>query len=180
MFDPKKKYASSDFDPIPANIYPVRCREFKKNQSKKKDGGEYLNLEWEIVSGEYKGRRLWSIQSLKLNIDMVADRFANLIISTGHTDEFDPDDMGVLHKILDGSVVRAKVITEEYVSTKETDSNGSPVVKTKNSIEAFMEASKEDKAAAAEMEAVADAIGAGTGGTGGMNKKDLDDIPFGG
>lgn len=180
MFDPKKRYADGDRSPVPVAIYPLRIRKVEKRQSKKQGGGFYLNLELDIVSGDFKTRRLWHIQSLKLNIDMVADRFANLILSTGHTEEFDPEDMGVLHKILDGAVVRANVTQTEYKS-RDLDEDGNPIMKTKNEIESFMEATEQDRINADDMDPVDDGgSSSGMSGSGGMKKKDLGDIPFGG
>lgn len=53
----------TDFEPIPAGKYPAILCDSQEKQSKA--GHSYLSLEFEIVEGRYKGRKLWT--NLNLN-----------------------------------------------------------------------------------------------------------------
>ena len=52
------------FEPIPAGKYLVLIVDSKTKQTKN-GAGEYLQLEFEIVDGPYKGRRVWERLTLK-------------------------------------------------------------------------------------------------------------------
>ena len=49
----------NDFDPIPADKYAVviTASQFKENKTKT---GEYLELTFQVIDGEYKNRLLWA------------------------------------------------------------------------------------------------------------------------
>jgi len=52
------------FEPIPAGKYLVLIVDSKTKQTKN-GAGEYLQLEFEIVDGPYKGRKVWERLTLK-------------------------------------------------------------------------------------------------------------------
>ena len=61
------------FDPIPAGKYLVALRASEEKTSKK--GHKYLGLEFEVLDGPYRGRKLWT--NLNLNHpDAEAVKFA--------------------------------------------------------------------------------------------------------
>ncbi len=47
------------FDPIPAGEYPAHVTKSSIEDTKKKDG-KYIKLEFTVLDGESKGRKLWS------------------------------------------------------------------------------------------------------------------------
>ena len=63
-FDASTVEPATDFDPIPAGKYlgVISDSEFKPTKS---GNGNFLELTFEVLEGEYKGRRLWS----RLNLD---------------------------------------------------------------------------------------------------------------
>ena len=54
----------ADFEPLPAGKYTVVLTgsDWKKTKS---GNGSYLELEFEVIEGEFKGRKLWA----RLNLD---------------------------------------------------------------------------------------------------------------
>lgn len=63
-FDAEKVEPNVGFDPIPAGSYMAIITASEMKATKSNDGN-YLELTFEIVAGEYKGRNLWD----RLNID---------------------------------------------------------------------------------------------------------------
>jgi len=63
-FDASQVEPADEFEPIPAGKYPavITDSEFKETKA---GTGTYLQLAFEIIDGEYKGRLLWS----RLNLD---------------------------------------------------------------------------------------------------------------
>ena len=63
-FDARTVEPAADFDPIPAGKYVavIAGSEMKPTKS---GNGAYLELEFQVAEGEYKGRKLWS----RLNLD---------------------------------------------------------------------------------------------------------------
>lgn len=55
---------ASGFDAIPAGQYIV-CARKAEVQKTKTGTGEYVKVEFEILSGEYRGRKLWSQFNVK-------------------------------------------------------------------------------------------------------------------
>ena len=49
---------SSNFDPIPAGKYLAMIVDSQEKTSQK--GHTYLNLEFEVIDGEFKGRKVWT------------------------------------------------------------------------------------------------------------------------
>lgn len=54
----------NSFDPLPAGWYPVAITDSEFKPTKKNDG-QYLQLEYTVLEGEYEGRRVWD----RLNLD---------------------------------------------------------------------------------------------------------------
>lgn len=63
-FDAEQVEPNQDFEPIPAGEYVAVAvnSEFKRTQS---GNGEYLEITWEIMDGQFRGRRLWDRLNLK-------------------------------------------------------------------------------------------------------------------
>ena len=55
---------SQDFDPIPAGKYPA-CIVESEMKPTKAGNGSYLQLTFEVLEGEFKGRKVWS----RLNLE---------------------------------------------------------------------------------------------------------------
>ena len=63
-FDASNVDPSSEFEPVPADKYLATIIESEMKPTKA-GTGEYLQLTFEILAGEYRGRRLWSRLNLK-------------------------------------------------------------------------------------------------------------------
>ena len=63
-FDANEVAPNEDFSPIPAGEYLSMLIDSEMKETKKGDG-EYLELTWEILDGDYKSRRLWDRLNLK-------------------------------------------------------------------------------------------------------------------
>jgi hypothetical protein len=63
-FDANQVEPSDEFEPLPAGKYPavITDSEFKETKA---GTGNYLQLAFEVIEGEHKGRLLWS----RLNLD---------------------------------------------------------------------------------------------------------------
>jgi hypothetical protein len=53
-----------NFDAIPAGLYKAIATA-SENKENKKGTGSYLQIAWEIIEGEFKGRKLWSRLNLQ-------------------------------------------------------------------------------------------------------------------
>lgn len=62
--DPRKS-----FDPIPADRYPAVITESEEKPTKKGDGS-YLQLTFQVIEGEYEGRKVWA----RLNLNNPNDQ----------------------------------------------------------------------------------------------------------
>lgn len=51
-----------DFLPVPAGVYLLRVVEAEERVSASSEY-DYLSLSWEVVDGEFEGRRLWDVLS---------------------------------------------------------------------------------------------------------------------
>ena len=76
----ENKEQLDDFTPIPAGKYVAQIKksEFKATKAKT---GHYLKLEFSIIDGEYKGRKLWENLNLD-NPNPVAVEIANKTLNT--------------------------------------------------------------------------------------------------
>ena len=63
-FDARQVDPASDFEPIPAGKYLAIITESAMKPTKS-GSGSYLELVFEVIEGEYKGRNLWA----RLNLD---------------------------------------------------------------------------------------------------------------
>ena len=78
-FDASQVEPSTDFEPVPAGKYlaVIAASELKPNRSQT---GSYLELEFVIIEGEQKGRKLWSRLNLN-NPSEVAEKIAHAELS---------------------------------------------------------------------------------------------------
>jgi hypothetical protein len=58
-FDPTQVEPANDFDPVPAGKYLAVITESEMKETKA-GTGEYLNLAFEIIEGDFKGRHIWA------------------------------------------------------------------------------------------------------------------------
>ena len=58
-FDANQVEPSTPFEPIPAGKYLAAITDSKMKPTKSKNG-EYLELTFQILEGEYRGRKLWA------------------------------------------------------------------------------------------------------------------------
>lgn len=58
-FDADQHEEMSDFEPIPVGVYPVQISNSDIVVTKAKDG-KYIKLEFSVLSGEFKGRKIWT------------------------------------------------------------------------------------------------------------------------
>lgn len=63
-FDANTVAPSTGFDPVPAGKYPVVITDSEMKPTKS-GNGEYLKLTFEVIDGEFRGRKLWA--QLNLN-----------------------------------------------------------------------------------------------------------------
>ena len=68
-----------DFEALPAGEYTVFPYTYEKKQTK--SGGWMLTLTWEIIDGQFKGRKLWSRLNLQ-NANPKAVEIANSELAT--------------------------------------------------------------------------------------------------
>ena len=62
-FDASTIAPREDFTPLPAGEYRVVIVDSDMKPTKKNDG-QYLEVSYEVIEGEYKGRKLWSRHNL--------------------------------------------------------------------------------------------------------------------
>lgn len=58
-FDAEKVELRQEYEPLPAGKYQVVITDSEMKQTKAGDG-EYLQLTFEVLEGDYKGRKLWA------------------------------------------------------------------------------------------------------------------------
>jgi len=63
-FDARTVEPTTDFEPIPAGKYLAVITDSEMKQTKN-GNGSYLELTFQVIDGEYKGRNLWA----RLNLD---------------------------------------------------------------------------------------------------------------
>lgn len=70
-FNANEVDSTSDFDPIPAGKYlaMITASQMKENKNKT---GSYLELTFQVLDGEYKGRLLWARLSLTHSNEVTA------------------------------------------------------------------------------------------------------------
>jgi hypothetical protein len=108
-FDAEVVEPTSTFDIIPDGEYLAMMIDSEEKPTKSGDG-KYLQLTWEIVDGEHKGRRLWD----RLNVDNKNDTAVKIAMGTlsaicRAVGVMKPKDSSELHE----KPCLIKVITEE-------------------------------------------------------------------
>ena len=63
-FDASQVEPASEFDPLPAGKYPAMITDSELKDTKARNG-QYLQLTFQVLDGEYRGRFLWA----RLNLD---------------------------------------------------------------------------------------------------------------
>ena len=78
-FDAEKIAPQTSFEPVPIGDYVVIITESDLKPTKNGDG-EYLQLVYEIMDGEYKGRKIWDRLNL-INKNVTATEIAQRALS---------------------------------------------------------------------------------------------------
>jgi hypothetical protein len=90
---------STGFDAIPAGKYQVIINESEMKPTKT-GNGQYLWIEFEVTTGEYKGRKLWTRLNLENpNIDAVRMARADLSAICRAVNVLNPHDSVELHNL---------------------------------------------------------------------------------
>jgi hypothetical protein len=99
----------SDFDPVPNGDYEVVIID-SENKQTKAGTGEYLQLTLEVVSGHYKGRKIWDRLNL-WNQNQTAVDIANRALSQicHAVGKLTPQDSSELH----GKPLMARVVVKQ-------------------------------------------------------------------
>jgi hypothetical protein len=124
--------ASTGFTPLPENTYDVRIDSIEVNDTKEKDGvaqktsdgkqAQYLNVAYKVTSGEYEGRLVWGIHSIRFPDNPLDDTekekqtreiFLGWLNTVTGTDFGDSNQELNLNNLV-GSPCRAVVTIREY------------------------------------------------------------------
>lgn len=98
-FDAEKVEPQTGFDPIPNGIY-LACIEASEEKDTVAGDGSYLALTFQILDGEYKGRKLWHNLNLQNKNDQaVGIARAHLSQICRATGVLRPNDSSELHDI---------------------------------------------------------------------------------
>lgn len=75
--------AASGFEPIPESTYNVRIDDIEVKDTKEKEGiqqkasdgsqAQYLNVTYKVMDGDYEGRLVWGINSVRFPADALDD-----------------------------------------------------------------------------------------------------------
>jgi hypothetical protein len=107
-FDANEVEPSVGFDPIPAGNYEVVLVGSEMKDTKTGDG-QYLQLEFEVIAGEYKGRKLWDRLTLQhsnsLTVKIARGKLSSLCRACG---VMQPKDSCELHNLPITAKVRVK------------------------------------------------------------------------
>ena len=80
VFDSDQHDDIEAFDPIPANWYNVSVTKSDMRDTKAKDG-KYIKLEFTVIDGQYKGRKIWENLNI-INKNPVAVEIAQKALAT--------------------------------------------------------------------------------------------------
>jgi len=106
---------STGFDAIPAGKYQVIINESEMKPTKT-GNGQYLWLEFEVTTGEYKGRKLWTRLNLENpNPDAVRMARADLSAICHAVNVMNPHDSVELHNLPLTITVRCKKTPDEEI-----------------------------------------------------------------
>lgn len=126
--------AASGFDPLPEGTYNVRIDDIEVKDTKPKDGieqkasdgsqAQYLNVTYKVMDGDYEGRLVWGINSIRFPADALDDEkkerqtreiFLSWLNTVSGTD-FADSKQNLDLKSLVGSKCRIVVTQREYNS----------------------------------------------------------------
>lgn len=124
--------AASGFDPLPEGTYNARIEEIEVRDTKEKEGvqqktsdgqqAQYLNVTYKIQGGDYDGRFVWGINSIRFPSDPLDDTdkerqtreiFLSWLNTVTGTDFADGEHELELSRLV-GSPVRLVVTQREY------------------------------------------------------------------
>lgn len=133
--------AQQDFSPLPSGEYLAQIVDSDMKPTKKNDG-EYLELEYVILEGDFKGRKAWA----RINLDNPSDKaveiaqrqFASVREATGVAAPRDSQD---LH-------YKPHLIRVEFIPAGTTQKNGYTTTKDSSEIKGWSKAEGVAQAAA--------------------------------
>ena len=138
-FDANQVEPSTSFDPLPVGRYEVVvvASEFKTTKA---GDGKYLELEFEVIEGEYKGRKLWDRLTLDhsnaLTVKIARAKLSSLCRAVGVMQPKDSTELHHLPLIIKAKVKRRKDTDElanEIAAYERKDTtSGQPVQATTN------------------------------------------------
>lgn len=114
-FDPNA-HDTGDHDVIPAGTYLAHLDTFERRTSEK-SGNEYLAMEFIILSGPYKGRKVFDNMSLG---EKALWRLAALCKAVDHLEEFDLDEDEEISEALSEKKFALRTKTETYQGEKRS------------------------------------------------------------
>lgn len=117
-FNANEVEPSTGYDPIPAGKYQAVITESEMKPTKT-GNGQYLQLEFEIIEGEYKNRKVWARLNLEnANADAVRIARADLSAICRAVNVLQPRDSVELHNLPLTITVRCKRIRMTRSSTR--------------------------------------------------------------
>lgn len=128
-YDPNAE-AQQDIGAIPSGEYLAQIVDSDMKPTKNNDG-EYLELEYNVMDGEYKGRKVWArlnLSSPSQKAQEIANRqFASIREATGVAN---PRDSQELH-------YKPHVIRVEFIAAGTTQKNGYTTTRDGNEVKAW-------------------------------------------
>lgn len=129
LYNPEAE-TQTDIAPIPAGEYLAHITESDMKPTKKNDG-EYLELEYTVLEGEYKGRKVWARLNLDnpnaQSVEIANKQMASIRLATGVAN---PQDSVELH-------YKPHVIRVEFIAAGTTQKNGYVTTKASNEVKAW-------------------------------------------
>lgn len=156
-YDPNAE-AQQDIGAIPTGEYLAQIVDSDMKPTKKNDG-EYLELEYEVMDGQFKGRKVWArlnLQSTNQQAQEIANRqFASVREATGVAN---PRDSQELH-------YKPHVIRVEFIPSGTTQKNGYTTTRDGNEVKAWKRDDNQSRAQAASNAAQSNAAPAASDNT---------------
>lgn len=117
-FNANEVEPSTGFDPIPAGKYQAVITDSEMKPTKS-GNGQYLQLEFEVIEGEYKNRKLWARLNLEnANPDAVRIARADLSAICRAINVPEPRDSIELHNLPLTITVRCKKNQEDEMTNE--------------------------------------------------------------
>ena len=117
-FNANEVEPSTGFDPIPAGKYQAVITDSEMKPTKS-GNGQYLQLEFEVIEGEYKNRKLWARLNLEnANPDAVRIARADLSAICRAINVPEPRDSVELHNLPLTITVRCKKNQEDEMTNE--------------------------------------------------------------